>query len=163
MTFMRGLTAVSAMLVATLGVTACTQADRTPGPLFKYVVPSPLSATQKTLYERLGGQPAITAVVDQFVSNIVADDRINERFADTDLPKFKWHLMRQICRATGGPCEYIGRDMKTAHQGMNISHGEFYWTAEHLGLALEALEVAAKEKEELLALIGSLEDQIVGQ
>ena len=163
MTFMRGLTAVSAVLVAALGVAACTEADKTPGPLFKDLVPSPLSERQKTLYERLGGQPAITAVVDQFVANLVADDRIKERFADTDLPKFRWQLMRQICQATGGPCTYIGRDMKSAHQGMNISQGEFIWTSEHLAQALEASDVAAKEKGELLALIGSMQDQIVGQ
>ncbi len=120
-------------------------------------------AKEATLYERLGGKPAITAVVDQFVANIAADDRINQRFAKTDIPKLKMLLVEQVCEATGGPCKYTGRDMVTTHKGMNISQDEFNWTGEHLAAALDKFNVPAKEKNELLTAIGSMQNDIVGQ
>ena len=57
----------------------------------------------KTLYDRLGGKDAITAVVDDFVGNVGADARINQRFANTDIPHLKAMLVDQVCMATGGP------------------------------------------------------------
>ena len=116
-----------------------------------------------SLYERLGGKPAITAVVGQFVANIAADDRINQRFAKTDIPKLKHLLVEQVCQATGGPCKYTGRTMAATHKGMNISRDEFSWTGGHLAAALDKFKVPAKEKNELLAAIGSMQNQIVGK
>ena len=78
---------------------------------------------EKSLYERLGGKKAITAVVDEFVGRVAADNRINAFFAATAsdskrLAAFKGKLVDQICEASGGPCKYKGKDMKTAHMGM---------------------------------------------
>ena len=81
--------------------------------------------TEKSLYDRLGGKPAITAVVEDFVGRVAADTRINGKFANADLPRLKMMLVDQICQASGGPCTYTGRDMKTAHAGMGISGSEF--------------------------------------
>ena len=75
----------------------------------------PMAAQEKSLYERLGGKAAITAVVDDFVGRVAADNRINSFFATTDIPRFKMNLVNQICEASGGPCKYTGRDMKTTH------------------------------------------------
>src|SRR5215469_17293614 len=72
--------------------------------------PTPPPPPQQTsLYQRLGGQPAITAVVDDFVANVAADNRINHYFAQTNIPHLKMELVDQICQATGGPCTYTGR------------------------------------------------------
>jgi len=84
----------------------------------------------KSLYSRLGGRKAITAVVDEFVNNCAADTRINRFFADTAkdpkrLRKFKKNLVDQICQASGGPCKYTGKDMKSAHKGMGITDADF--------------------------------------
>jgi hemoglobin len=122
-----------------------------------------MAKKEASLYDRLGGKPAITAVVDQFVANIAADSRINQRFAKTDIPKFKTLLVEQICEATGGPCKYTGRDMVTTHKGMKVTEAEFNWTGEHLAAALDKFSVPAKEKNELLTAIGSMQPQIVGQ
>src|SRR5438876_10328270 len=86
---------------------------------------SPMLAKEKSLYERLGGKKAITAVVDEFVGRVAADTRINAFFAKTAadparLKKFKGNLVDQICQASGGPCKYKGKDMKTAHMGMGV-------------------------------------------
>jgi hemoglobin len=73
-----------------------------------------------SLYERLGGLDAVTAVVDSFVSRCAGDDRINAKFGRTDIPRLKKMLVDQVCEATGGPCTYEGRDMKETHAGMGI-------------------------------------------
>jgi hemoglobin len=116
---------------------------------------------QKSLYERLGGNPAITAVVDQFVANVADDKRINERFATTDIPRLKKHLIDQICRASGGPCTYTGRDMKTTHTGMRITTGDFNALVEDLVNALNTYQVPRQEKNELLNLLGPMKKDIV--
>jgi hemoglobin len=115
----------------------------------------------KSLYDRLGGKPAITAVVDQFVANVAADTRINGRFATTDIPKLKGHLVDQVCMASGGPCTYKGRDMKTTHAGMKITNGDFSALVEDLVAALDKFKVPAQEKGQLLGLLGPMKKDIV--
>lgn len=116
---------------------------------------------QPSLYERLGGKAAIAKVVDTFVENVANDSRINARFATTDIPKLKKHLVDQICEATGGPCTYTGRDMKTTHAGMGITNAEFDALVEDLVAALNAHRVPEREQQELLALLGPMRKDIV--
>lgn len=80
---------------------------------------------EKSLYDRLGGKPAITAVVEDFVGRVAADKRINGTFANVNIPRLKSMLVDQICRASGGPCTYSGRDVKSTHAGMAITSGDF--------------------------------------
>ncbi|HSC57792.1 MAG TPA: group 1 truncated hemoglobin [Nitrospira sp.] len=117
--------------------------------------------TPRSLYDRLGGKTAISAVVDQFVANVAGDSRINGRFATTDIPKLKGHLVDQICMASGGPCIYKGRDMKTTHVGMNISNADFGALVDDLVKALDTFKVPAREREELLGLLGPMKKDIV--
>lgn len=114
-----------------------------------------------SLYDRLGGKPAITAVVDQFVANVATDARINGRFATTDIPKLKKHLVDQVCTASGGPCAYTGRDMKSTHVGMRISSGDFSALVEDIANALNHFKVPEREKSELLGLLGPMKKDIV--
>lgn len=119
-----------------------------------------------TLYKRLGGREGIALVVDDFVANAVADPRIKNRFAGLKPPevaRLKSNLADQICQATGGPCSYLGKDMKTAHQGMNITEAEWNATVEALVKALDKHKVGAKEREELLTLLGPMKADIVGR
>jgi truncated hemoglobin YjbI len=119
------------------------------------------SAPTKSLYDRLGGKEAITSVVDDFVNNVVADVRINDFFVKTDAVKLKKLLVDQICAATGGPCKYEGKDMKTAHAGMNVSENDFNALVEQLGRSLDTFKVGAKEKGELLGALGGMKKDIV--
>ena len=116
---------------------------------------------EKSLFERLGGKPALTAVVDEFVARAAADTRINMKFGKTDIPRLKFHLVEQLCAATGGPCKYTGRSMKAAHKDMKVTEGEFNALVEDLVGALDKFNVPEKEKGELLAILGPLKDQIV--
>ena len=120
----------------------------------------------KTLYQRLGGKPAITAVVDQFVTNVAGDNRINHYFqADVADPArlatFKTNLVNQICQGTGGPCKYTGKDMKTAHEGMGITDADFNALVADLVAALDKFKVGDKEKNDLLAVLGPMKPDIV--
>ena len=121
---------------------------------------------EPSLYERLGGREAIALVVDDFVANVVADDRVNARFKNLKPPevfKLKSNLSDQVCEATGGPCAYLGRDMKTTHKGLNITEAEWNATVEDLVKALDKHRVPQKEKNELLGLLGPMKKEIVGQ
>ena len=115
----------------------------------------------KSLFERLGGKPAITAVVDDFVGNVAADNRINGFFAKTNIPRLKQRLVEQICQGSGGPCKYKGRSMKEAHRGMGVRGMDFGALVEDLKLSLNKFQVPAREQGELLALLGPMRKDIV--
>ena len=114
-----------------------------------------------SLYDRLGGKPAITAVVDDFVGNVAADNRINGFFARTDVPRLKRMLVEQICAGSGGPCTYTGRDMRSAHAGMGVSDAHFNALVEDLVKTLDKFKVPEREKNELLAILGPMKNDIV--
>jgi hemoglobin len=123
---------------------------------------------KKSLYSRLGGKKAIKAVVDQFVTNVANDTRINRFFADAAadpkrLNKLKTNLVDQICQATGGPCKYKGKDMMTAHKGMGITDADFTALVEDLIAALNQFKVGKAEQDELLGALAGMKGQIVGQ
>ena len=129
-------------------------------------VSTPLLAKEKSLYARLGGKKAITAVVDEFVSRVAADTRINRYFASAaadpkHLAMFKMKLVDQICQASGGPCKYTGKDMKTAHAGMGITGAEFDALVGDLVGALDKFNVGTQEKNELLGALGPMKSDIV--
>ena len=119
------------------------------------------SAMTPTLYERLGGKGAITAVVEDFVGRVAADKRINGKFALANIPRLKMLLVEQICAASGGPCTYTGRDMKTAHAGMGITGPQFDALVEDLVATLDKFKVPAREKNELLSVLGPMKSDIV--
>jgi len=123
-------------------------------------------AKEKSLYDRLGGKKAITAVVDEFVGRVAADTRINAFFAATAgdkprLAKFKGNLVDQICQASGGPGKYMGKDMKSAHMGMGVSSADFDALVEDLVGALDKFKVGAHEKEQLLGALSPMKAAIV--
>lgn len=117
----------------------------------------------KSLYDRLGGKDAITAVVDDFVNTAATDDRIKDFFKNTDAKDLKAKLVDQICEASGGPCKYTGKDMKTVHTGMKITEDHFNALVEDLVKSLDKFKVGEREKNELLGALGGMKGDIVGQ
>ena len=119
-------------------------------------------ATELSLYDRLGKLDSIKAVVKDFVEERVAKDvRINAFFLNTDIPAFEAKLVDQICQATGGPCKYTGKDMKTSHVGMKIKDSDFNALVEDLVISLDKFKVGEKEKSELLGALGPMKGDIV--
>ena len=121
---------------------------------------------EPTLYKRLGGREGIRGVVDDFVAFLVADPRVKDRFTKltpAQVEKLKTNAADQICDATGGPCSYLGKDMKAAHTGMNITEADWSATVEDLIKALDKRNVAKKDQQELIGLLAPMKKDIVGQ
>jgi hemoglobin len=116
---------------------------------------------QSSLFDRLGGMDAITAVVADFVATCADDARINAKFAKSDVPRLKAMLVDQVCEAAGGPCTYSGRDMTETHKGMGVTAGEFDALVEDLVSTLDRFSVPAAEQTELLGLLGPMKPDIV--
>jgi hemoglobin len=117
-----------------------------------------------TLYKRLGGYDAIAAVSDDFIGRLAADKQLN-RFlvgmsADSQ-KRLRQLVVDQLCEATGGPCLYIGRPMKTVHAGLGITENDWQLTVKHLVASLDKFKVPEKEKNDFLALASSLKADIV--
>jgi hemoglobin len=114
-----------------------------------------------SLFERLGGTGAVTAVVEDFSARCAKDARINSKFARTDIPRLRSMLIDQVSEASGGPAKYTGRDMKTAHVDMGVTTAEFNALVEDLVATLNKFGVGKREQDELLGILGPLKSDIV--
>ena len=124
------------------------------------------AVSQESLYKRLGGYDAIAAVSDDFIARLASDHTLNKFLIglnEESQKRLRQHLVDFICNVTGGPCLYLGRDMKTAHTGLHITDAEWDLGTGHLIETLNKFNVPEKEKEELLSAVSSLKSQIVGQ
>jgi len=126
------------------------------------------TTTPATLYTRLGGYTAIDTVTAVFINNVVADNSINAFFQGVvnDSTGTRYRLLRQnlvqlICVSSGGPCIYLGKDMRTAHSGMNLTVNHFNSLVNDLVAAMTTLGVAQTEQNDLLAKLGPLCHDIV--
>ena len=132
--------------------------------LISTALSAPLLGHEKTLYERLGGYDAIAAVTDDFIGRLLADPEMEPFFigAGTDTRnRIRQHVVDLICQTTGGPCIYLGRDMKTSHAGLGITEAQWDRAVHHLVATLDKLKVPDAEKNELLALVSTLKADIV--
>jgi len=116
---------------------------------------------ERSLYDRLGGTDAITAVVRAVVDRQLKDDRIDRKFARTNRDRLIKEFVDLICQATGGPCKYTGRDMTEAHHNMAVTNGEFQAFVEDVVAVLSEFKVGAAEQDELLNILAPLKKEIV--
>jgi hemoglobin len=115
----------------------------------------------KTLYESMGGEPALRSAVEHFADLVQTDDRINFTFAEADMSKFKKLIFEQLCNLSGGPCQYTGRDMRTSHAKLNINNAEFNALAEDLYTALDRAGIPYRLQNKLMALLAPMQHDIV--
>ena len=120
-----------------------------------------MTTQTKSLYDRLGGGDAITALTESWVARVGGDDRANGKFVRTDIERLKKEIVDQLCEATGGPCTYTGRSMLETHAGMKVTAGEFEVVMQHLGATLDEFNVPKAEHDELVELLMPMRDQIV--
>lgn len=127
--------------------------------------PATPPAAAKALYDRLGGEPAITKVVDDLVAIVIADPRIKEvhkkHFMTDEVAALKRKLIDQIGEATGGPQKYLGKNMKDAHLGMKITDADFDALADDVAQALDRNGVGAAEKKQLLDMLAAMRKDVV--
>jgi hemoglobin len=122
----------------------------------------------KTLFERLGGTPGITAIVDDVIEAHMNNPAINARFKPyQDQPerfaKIRQHTIDFFSAGSGGPVEYNGRDMLTTHQGMNISAAEYMHVMDDIMGVLEKHNIDDESKKDVLAILWSLKETIISK
>lgn len=118
----------------------------------------------KTLYQRIGGYDTIASVVDDFLGQLGNDPafaRFGQGRGQDSLHRARQLIVDQICSLSGGPCVYIGRDMKTAHHGLAITAEEWDSAGKHMATSLEKFKVTGKDKDDFLAVIQNLRPDIV--
>jgi hemoglobin len=115
------------------------------------------------LYQDLGGQPGVEALVEELLHRLADDERIAERFADTHIPRLRRMLIEQICNLSGGPCAYTGESMLQVHAGMNLSEADFNALVEDLIDAMRQRGVPLRAQNRLLALLAPMRADIVHQ
>ena len=141
---------------------------------FAYIVPAahaaeppaPQPQQSASLYQRLGGYDAIAAVTDDFITHLATDPQLGRFFiglSNDSKIRVRQHVVDFLCVATGGPCKYTGRDMKTAHTGLNITEADWNTSVKYLVGTLDKFKVPEKEKNEVLTAISSLKGDIVGR
>jgi hemoglobin len=125
------------------------------------------AAPPEPLFERLGGLPAISLVVSDFVDVFIADPvimanpAVRERKTADAAPYIKYQVTSLVCQATGGPCDYVGSDMRTAHAGLSVTAAEWDRMVELFSQTLQRHGVPERETDELFAILGPTRDDIV--
>ena len=114
-----------------------------------------------TLYERLGGQPVVSKVVDETISRAATDPRTERSFKDVKLQRVKDLITEQICSLTGGGCKYTGDPMDKVHAGLKNTEGEMALVVQFLRDALDHNGVKDAEKNELLRILAPMKRDIV--
>lgn len=118
----------------------------------------------KSLYQRLGGYDALAAVTDDFVGRLVSDKQLARFFggvSNDSRKRIRQLVLDQLCAATGGPCLYIGRSMRTVHEGLGITEDDWKLAVGHLVETLDKFKVAKAERDDLFKILVPLKDDIV--
>lgn len=116
-----------------------------------------------TLYARLGGRPGIEAIVADIWANHIKNPLINKRYASSNPDEVKRLVTEMCCAGFGGPETYTGKDMISAHKGMNINDTEFVAVCDDVLDALAKNDVGQREKDEILCILYSLKNEVVYQ
>lgn len=123
-----------------------------------------LAQNKDSLYKRLGGYDAIAKVTDSFIMKLATDKKLGRFFvgaSDNSKKRIRQLVVDQLCEATGGPCVYIGRDMKTSHKGLGITEEDWNTAVKHLVATLTEFKVPEAEQKELAAALSGLKADIV--
>lgn len=120
-----------------------------------------ISTMTPSLYERLGGAGRIAAVIDDALDRHTVNPLLAPRFAGKDLPRLKQLGTQFFCTGSGGPQAYEGRDMRSAHRGMNISEQEFIAAIDDIVAALQAQGIGPAEVNEVVGILYSMKGEVL--
>jgi hemoglobin len=118
-------------------------------------------AHQRTLYDRIGGMPVLSAITDSFIERFSDDTRVAPTFAKSDIARFRKFFAEQLCDVSGGPCKYSGRDMKTTHDGMHLTESQFNAIVEDLQDAMNRQRISIELQDELIARLAPMRKDII--
>lgn len=117
--------------------------------------------SEQSLYERLGGESKIRSIASDIYDNHVNNSDVKVRFTDSDRDQTVKIVTEFICAGTGGPQKYSGKDMLSAHRGMNISEREYLAVVDDIMDALDKNMIGEQEKREVLMIAYSLKSEIL--
>jgi hemoglobin len=120
-----------------------------------------IDMSESSLYERLGGEAALDAVVDDFYDRVLADEELRPYFEDVSMDELRDHQTQFLSAVTGGPVEWDGQDMDRAHAHLDVTSEDFAAVAEHLRATLVALDVPEEERTAVMETVAMLEPSIV--
>jgi hemoglobin len=115
----------------------------------------------ETLYQRLGGAERIATIIENAIDRHAVNPALAPRFRGKDLVKLKQLGTQFFCAGAGGPQKYTGRDLRTAHAGLNVSEQEFVATVDDIVAALNDNKVALPEVNEVVAVLFSLKGDVL--
>jgi hemoglobin len=122
---------------------------------------APAPARDDSVYQGLGAKAGIHELVASFIALVLADARIKDSFADSDMVHFAQRIEQQLCDLGGGPCRYQGKDMADIHDGLNVTSAQFVALTEDLQMAMERHGVASRIQFKLVALLAPMQRAIV--
>lgn len=122
--------------------------------------PAPADPSLLPVYREFGEIAGLTALMDDFMVILLADERTRPFFADADQVAIKKHLAEQFCVILGGPCTYSGRDMKSSHKGLDIGRGHFNALVEDLQIAMDKRGIPFRAQNRLLAKLAPMYREI---
>jgi hemoglobin len=119
------------------------------------------TSQDKTLYDKLGGEPGIDKIVNNLVQNIGHDEQVFHYFAESNVTRFKKHLAWHLCDISDGPCSYTGDTMQQIHDGMEINERDFNHLVDLLIDAMYEADVPHHIQNQLLARLAPLRQDII--
>jgi len=122
--------------------------------------PAPVDASLKPVFDQFGGEPGLVSLMDLFMTKLLADPRTKPFFENADQEGVKRHLVEQFCAILGGGCTYTGRDMRSAHEGLNIDRAQFNALVECLQKAMNEKGIPFRAQNQLLAKLAPLHRDI---
>jgi hemoglobin len=140
-----------AVIVAALAALAAGRASAQPAQ----------SIASDALYRQLGGNTGLVTLMDDFMTRLLADPRMNPFFKDVDQADLKQKLVLQFCEVTGGPCKAKDPNMKKTHAGFDIAKADFNALVEVLQLSMDAQGIAFGTQNRLLAQLAPMHREIV--
>lgn len=122
-----------------------------------------LKAREDSLYQKLGGKPAMEAAIDAFYVKVLADDRVKHFFDDVSMDKQRRKQKEFLSAAFGGPLPWTGKDMRKAHEGMGLTEVHFNAIAENLVNTLKDLKIKQELIDQVVAVALTTKDDVLGR
>lgn len=117
--------------------------------------------TTPTLYDRLGQRDGITRITRSLIENHMANPLVKTRYAASDMARVEQRVVEFFCAGAGGPETYSGKDMLATHRGMNVSEQEFVTVIDDAMAALASNGVDADTRNDVLAILWSLKEEVI--
>ncbi|MFT3806361.1 group 1 truncated hemoglobin [Arenimonas sp.] len=125
--------------------------------------PAPAHPELRAVFDQFGGEAGLTALMEEFMAQLLRDPRTKSFFENVDQKAVKRHLVEQFCAILGGGCEYTGRDMKSAHAGFGIDRAQFNALVEDLQIAMDKRGIPFRAQNKLLAKLAPMHREIEGR